>query len=74
MGLRLQSLQPRLIERWRELIQCSFPFVNTRALRLPGGEDWPSFLEAQGYDARIAEKTLAIIEQNDARPAQLSSL
>jgi hypothetical protein len=58
------------LERWRELIQRGFPFVKARALRLPGAEDWRNVLEAQGYDASIAERTLAIIEQNDARPPQ----
>jgi hypothetical protein len=33
-------------------------------------EDWRGSLEAQGYDVRIAEQTLAIVEQNDACPAQ----
>ncbi len=58
------------IERWRELIQRGFPFVKAKALRLPGAEDWRKVLQAQGYDASIAERTLAIIERNDARPAQ----
>ena len=56
--------------RWRELIQRGFPFVKARALLLPGAEDWRNVLEAQGYDARIAERTLAIIERHDVRPAQ----
>jgi lipopolysaccharide biosynthesis protein len=56
--------------RWRELIQRGFPFVKARALRQPGAEDWRRILSEQGYDARIVEQTLAIIEQNDARPAQ----
>ena len=56
--------------RWRELIQRGFPFVKARALLLAGAEDWRNVLEAQGYDASIAERTLAIIERNDARPAQ----
>jgi len=44
--------------------------VKAKALRLPGAEDWRNVLQAQGYDASIAERTLAIIERNDARPAQ----
>jgi lipopolysaccharide biosynthesis protein len=58
------------IERWRELIQRGFPFVKAKALGLPGAEDWRDVLRVQGYDARVAEGTLAIIERNDARPAQ----
>jgi hypothetical protein len=58
--------------RWRELIQRGFPFVKARALLLRGSEDWRNFLQAQGYDASIAEGTLAIIEENDARLAQPS--
>jgi len=56
--------------RWRDLIQRGFPFVKARALLLPGAEDWRNLLQAQGYDASIAERTLAIIERNDARSAQ----
>ena len=71
LGLKVEALFPSstrgnaTIERWRELVLRGFPFVKTKALRLPATEDWRSFLEAQGYDARVAEKTLAIIEQND---------
>ncbi len=79
LNLNVEALFPssepgnQTIAHWRELIQRGFPFVKAKALRLPGAEDWRRILEAQGYDARIAEQTLAIIEENDARPAQLPS-
>ncbi len=57
------------LERWRELIERGFPFVKAKALGLPGAEDWRNLLRAQGYDASIAERTLAIIERNEARSA-----
>jgi hypothetical protein len=78
-GLKVEALFPSstrgnaTTERWQELIQRGFPFVKTNALRLSVAEDWRRVLEAQGYDALIAEKTLAIIEQYDARLAQHSS-
>ncbi len=79
LNLKVEALFPssepgnQTIAHWRELIQRGFPFVKAKALRLPGAEDWRRILEAQGYDARIAEQTLAMIEENDARPAQLPS-
>ena len=75
-NLTVEALFPSSIdgnettERWRELIQRGFPFVKAKALRLPGAEDWRNLLQAHGYDASIAERTLAIIERNDARSGQ----
>jgi hypothetical protein len=59
--------------RWRELIQRGFPFVKANALRLPGAEDWRNLLRAHGYDASIAERTLAIIERYDAPVGPIAS-
>ena len=53
------------IVHWRELIARGFPFVKAGALR-QSREDWRSVLHGQCYDFRIAEDTLAIIEQGDA--------
>jgi hypothetical protein len=53
------------IVHWRELIARGFPFVKAGALR-QSREDWRSVLHGQCYDFRIAEGTLAIIEQGDA--------
>jgi hypothetical protein len=53
------------IVHWRELSARGFPFVKAGALR-QSREDWRSVLHGQCYDFRIAEGTLAIIEQGDA--------
>jgi lipopolysaccharide biosynthesis protein len=71
LDLKVEALFPssargnETIAHWRELIERGFPFVKTQALRQPGAEDWRSVLKAKGYDVRIAERTLAILEENE---------
>lgn len=58
------------IALWHDLVERRFPFVKTKALRQSGAGDWRGVLRAHGYDPHIAERTLAIIGQNEASPPQ----
>jgi hypothetical protein len=75
LNLKIEALFPsstrgnETIERWRELIRRGFPFVKVAALR-SGGADWRAVLQGEGYDADIADKTLAMVAQYDPRPVQ----
>jgi hypothetical protein len=76
LNLKVEALFPsstrgnETLEHWRELIARGFPFAKTKALRLPGAEDWRTVLRAEGYDVSIAERTLAIQEEDEALPLQ----
>jgi hypothetical protein len=50
------------IEDWRELLERGLPFVKVSALRSESG-DWREVLRVQGYDPRIVEGTLSLLEQ-----------
>jgi Rhamnan synthesis protein F len=65
LGLKIEALFPsttrgnQTIAHWRELIERGCPFVKVAALR-SSGEDWQSVLQAEGYDPKIAEQTIAM--------------
>jgi lipopolysaccharide biosynthesis protein len=67
-GLRGEALLPpsmrgnASIEEWRELLERGLPFVKVSALRSESG-DWREVLRVQGYDPRIVEGTLSLLEQ-----------
>ncbi len=75
LNLKVEALFPssargnETLVRWRELIQSGFPFVKVAALR-SSVADWRAVLRGEGYDPRIAEKTLAMVEQYDPRTVQ----
>ena len=51
------------IEEWKELLEQGLPFVKVSALRSESG-DWREVLRVQGYDPRIVEGTLFLLEQS----------
>jgi GT2 family glycosyltransferase/tetratricopeptide (TPR) repeat protein len=68
-GLRCQALFPAqdslspTIHHWKDLLRSGFPFIKMMAIRdrWPGVDvsDWRDVLAAEGYDAPLAERTLA---------------
>src|SRR5262249_27733886 len=64
-GLICEALFPSVdkvnptISHWKRLIRAGFPFVKVQVLRDSfGGDDWRSFMAAEGYDVGLAERTL----------------
>jgi hypothetical protein len=70
-GLRVEALFPALargnpmIEDWRKLIERGLPFVKVASLQF-ATENWREILKAQGYDPRIAEATIDMLNVQDA--------
>jgi lipopolysaccharide biosynthesis protein len=66
-GLRGEALLPAFtsgnasIEDWKELLARGLPFVKVSALRSESGY-WREVLRVQGYDPRIVEGTLSLLE------------
>jgi hypothetical protein len=67
-GVRGEALLPpstsenASIEEWKELLERGLPFVKVSALRSESG-DWREVLRVQGYDPRIVEDTLSLLEE-----------
>jgi hypothetical protein len=51
------------IEEWKELLERGLPFVKVSALHSESG-DWREVQRVQGYDPRIVEDTLSLLEEN----------
>ena len=66
-GLRSEALfastggRNETLDRWLEFVNRGSPFVKVAALQR-AQRDWRGALDAAGYDHRIAEATLALIE------------
>lgn len=67
-GLRTLALFPsfvvanRSIHHWRELIDEGFPFIKMEVLRTTKDTSWKVTLSEKGYDCKIAEESMRMIE------------